>query len=132
MNDDVRLKIDIALAEYKTLRNEVLQRNTLLNQYLVATYVTLIAAIALIKDGFSVYWFVGAVIFALVLPFVVFRLLEYETLTLASRLQSIENYVNDLAGEKILIWEHRAGLLSVGYLDRFKYVLGRPWHDPFK
>lgn len=130
MDAMIAKKVDVALAEYNTLRNEISQRNTLLNNYLVATYVTLIAAIALLKDGFSIWWFFGAVIFAISISYTAFKIIEYDTLVAASRVSKIEQYINSLIGEDILLWENRAGLLKVGYTPRWKYIFGASLHDP--
>jgi hypothetical protein len=113
---------DILLAEYSTLRDELLQRNTVLNQTFAIGSAVVAAALSLLS---SPIWAVGLIlILVLPAPLTFFALmLQYDTEQAARRLREIESAVNELAGKELLVWETRNGILSISYIDRMKIVL---------
>jgi hypothetical protein len=61
------------------------------------------------------------------LIFFAFKTVEFDTLAAAGRIREIECAINELAGEKILVWETDHGLYAVNYAARFK-----PFRDGLK
>lgn len=115
-------ELTILLAEYTSLRDELLQRNTVLNQ----TYAMAAAIVAGIFTLLaSPLWVVGVILtIVLPLPVALFTLmLRYDTDDAAARVREIEAMVNEIAGKQLLVWETRHGLSSVSYWDRLRIVL---------
>ncbi len=85
----------------------------------------------------------GIVLFLVIccLLYVVFRIIEFDTLAAAARVRELEAQINEMAGERLLTWETDHGLSKIGYRDRFRYifnpvfdycrtVVNNPWDSP--
>lgn len=107
-------KIQILLAEYNTLRAEILQRNTVLNQFLIfsiATMLGLVGGLA-VAEKFAVS--IGSFVLLTCMIVVVFRIVMSDTRRVANRIRQLEARINGLAGEKLLEWESEHGLMRIG------------------
>jgi hypothetical protein len=105
-------KIQILMAEYQSLRAEVLQRNTVLNQT-IAAFGTL--AVPIIAYVFFKSLLVGLALLAAAptTVFVTWFIVDRQTRVLARRLRELERSINEKAGEQLLRWEtDRKGLYS--------------------
>ncbi len=124
-------KIQILLAEYATLRDEVLQRDSSLNQFIViggATVVAIVAAVGTMAAyKISALWlgvsFVGLLGTDALLVFVGFKMVEFDVLRIAERLLELESAINELAGEQLLAWETTRGIALQGYRYRGRHVV---------
>jgi hypothetical protein len=123
-------KIRILLAEYAALRDEVLQRDTSLNQFLMIGGLILVLVVGMIAI-FSLVWLGSALILLLfALMYLTFKFIEHDVLMCAARLRAIEKEINLRAGEELLVWEATSGLQEIGYSNRFKYA-GRAFASVF-
>ena len=119
-------RVQILLAEYATLRAEIVMKGAA--QFQVAT-VAGTATIAIL--GFTVATQtlgLGAILLLATVTFLVIalRFIDFDTRLAAARIREIEASVNALAEEKLLVWETEKGLLSIGYGKRWRRILGLP------
>lgn len=114
-------KVMTLLSEYNSLRAEILQRNSVFNQYCSISVPASVAAVTVVYTAFPP---LGVMLFLVIclLLYVVFRIIEFDTLSAATRVRALEAQINDLAGERLLIWETDHGLSTVGYRDRLRYI----------
>jgi len=114
-------KVNSLLFEYNSLRSEIMQRNSVFNQYCVISVPASVAAVSVVTSAFPP---LGIVLFLVIccLLYVVFRIIEFDTLAAAARVRELEAQINEMAGERLLTWETDHGLNSVGYRDRFRYI----------
>ncbi len=119
-------KINILLTEYSTLRDELLQRNTILNQTFGIAAIFATAALSLLATSL---FEVGIIMIVnLPLPLAFFTLmLRFDTDAAANRVREIEARINEIAGSRLLVWETDNGLYKVAYLDRVRSVLSGKW-----
>jgi len=105
-------KIEILLAEYQSLRTEVLQRNSVLNAA-IASFGTL--AVPIMALAYTQSKLIGLTLLIAV-PITVFAtwaLVHQNTRALAVRLRELETQINEKAGERLLCWESsRVGMYS--------------------
>jgi hypothetical protein len=115
-------KVQVLLAEYNSLRSEIMQRNSVFNQYCVISVPASVAAVTVVYTAFPP---LGVILFMVIclLLYVVFRIIEFDTLSAATRVRALEAEINELSGERLLIWESEHGLSKVGYRDRFRYII---------
>jgi hypothetical protein len=114
-------KVLTLLAEYGSLRSEIMQRNSVFNQYCV---ISVPASVAAVSFAYTAYPPAGIILFLVIcsLLYVVFRIIEFDTLAAAARVRTLETKLNEMAGERLVAWETDCGLDKVGYRHRFRYV----------
>jgi len=114
-------KVLTLLAEYSSLRSEILQRNSVFNQYCV---ISVPASVAAVSFAYTAYPPAGIILFLVIctLLYVVFRIIEFDTLAAAARVRTLEAKLNEMAAERLITWETECGLNTVGYRDRFRYI----------
>jgi hypothetical protein len=114
-------KVLTLLAEYSSLRSEILQRNSVFNQYCV---ISVPASVAAVSFAYTAFPPAGILLFLVIgaLLYTVFRIIEFDTLAAASRVRALEKTLNEMAGERLVTWETDCGLDTVGYRDRFRYI----------
>lgn len=114
-------KVLTLLAEYSSLRSEIMQRNSVFNQYCVISVPASVAAVSVVT---SAYPPLGIILFLIIgsLLYIVFRIIEFDTLAAAARVRVLEKQLNEMAGERLVTWETENGLNTVGYRDRFRYI----------
>src|SRR5271168_653778 len=114
-------KVQTLLFEYNSLRSEIMQRNSVFNQYCVISVPASVAAVSVVTSAFPP---LGIVLFLVIccLLYVVFRIIEFDTLAAAARVRELEAQINEMAGERLLTWETDHGLSKIGYHDRFRYI----------
>jgi hypothetical protein len=113
---DEKDKINILFEEYKSLRTEILQRNTVLNNvFTVAGTIT--AGTAGIMVQYRAYCAGAAVIFLLTcLVCLALFLVDHDSRAASLRIQEIEADINRRSGgERLLCWETENGLPIKGY-----------------
>jgi len=101
-------KIAILLHEYDTLRNEIIQRNTVMFQSIGIYATVLVGLLVLISQKGMNYDFVmvaATIVFGGALVWI-----DVDTAKAAERVREIESIVNSQAGETLLIWETQRGL----------------------
>ena len=123
-------KVLTLLSEYSSLRSEIMQRNSVFNQYCV---ISVPASVAAVSFAYTAYPPAGIILFLVIcsLLYVVFRIIEFDTLAAAARVRWLEKKLNEMAGEKLVTWETDSGLNTIGYRDRFSYIF-KPILDSFK
>ena len=109
-------KIPILMAEYNTLRAEVLAARANVAQAIGLTFATLMGIIGFsfstgIKGPWWVPWAIAAIAFAYFV--FTFSWNEKNTRNFTRRIRAIEKDVNDRAGERLLTWETELGWGSV-------------------
>jgi len=114
-------KVLTLLAEYSSLRSEIMQRNSVFNQYCV---ISVPASVAAVSFAYTAYPPAGISLFLVIcgLLYVVFRIIEFDTLAAAARVRVLEKKLNEMAGERLVTWETDCGLNTIGYHDRFRYI----------
>ncbi|HEX4504918.1 MAG TPA: hypothetical protein VH722_04240 [Alphaproteobacteria bacterium] len=114
-------KVLTLLAEYSSLRAEILQRNSTFNQYCV---ISVPASVAAVSFAYTAFPPAGILLFLIigVLLYVVFRIIEFDTLAAAARVRTLETVLNEMAGQRLVTWENDCGLNTVGYRHRFRYI----------
>jgi hypothetical protein len=114
-------KVLTLLGEYSSLRAEIMQRNSVFNQYCVISVPASVAAVSIAYTAFPP---AGIILFLVIcaLLYVVFRIIEFDTLAAAARVRVIEQKLNEMAGERLVSWETDCGLDQIGYRARFRYV----------
>jgi hypothetical protein len=114
-------KVNSLLFEYNSLRSEIMQRNSVFNQYCVISVPASVAAVSVVTSAVPL---LGIILFLVIccLLYVVFRIIEFDTLAAAARVRELEAQINEMAGERLLTWETDHGLNKVGYRDRFRYI----------
>lgn len=122
-DEDRKLRIDILLKEYDTLRTEILQRGNLR-----VGAIGLFVAIGILFFGESdgaFLWRVVAALLVLGAAGVIWIESWYGVGLCAFRLREVENRVNELAGEELLVWE--STWASRRLFNRFsRFVAGAP------
>jgi membrane protein implicated in regulation of membrane protease activity len=115
-------QITVLLAEYSSLRDELIELNTNQNQTFGTGAVLIAGALALIPGE---WWLAGIIFSGLVVIFLAFfsAMLRYNTDDAAARVRDIESAVNEIAGKQLLVWETTRGLNAVSYRDRVRVVL---------
>lgn len=105
VSDDDKLKIQILLKEYDTLRAEILARTD--NRFgLLTVFTGIVGAMAAFNNelGREVFGFIAA---TAVLMLVIWFWLDYLIGCCSERLKAIEESVNKIAGDELLEWESR-------------------------
>lgn len=115
--------VQALLAEYSTLRAEILQRNTVLNQAYIASGSVTIAILGLIFTQSPAIGSALLPILAIYL-YAVFRRADRDTKKAAQRVREIERAINHRLGEPLLVWESQEGILAHGYGERWQYYFG--------
>lgn len=119
-------EIQILLAEYNTLRAELLQRNTTSFQALGVAG-TAFAAIIIYAFTASIFRGIVLLIVLILLVYLVLRIFDFDTRNAAARLCELEVAINSKAGSKLLAWESDRGLLSPGAKQkRINHIVGPP------
>jgi hypothetical protein len=116
-------KVQALLFEYNSLRSEIMQRNSVFNQYCVISVPASVAAVSVVYTAFPP---LGIILFLTIcsLLYIVFCIIEFDTLAAATHVRALEAQINEMAGERLLTWESDHGLDKVGYRDRFRYIFG--------
>jgi hypothetical protein len=114
-------KVLTLLSEYSSLRSEIMQRNSVFNQYCV---ISVPASVAAVSFAYTAFPPAGIILFLVIgiLLYVVFRIIEFDTLAAATRVRWLEKKLNEMAGEQLVTWETDCGLNTIGYRDRFRYI----------
>jgi len=100
-----KLRIDILMKEYETLRTEILQR---INQRF--TWIGLIGAVAAYTFFKVEVCTISSVLILTVAIFILGAIWFYPGLLIhqcSSRISEIENQINSLIGDQLLVWETR-------------------------
>jgi hypothetical protein len=121
--DEKKQEIQILLAEYNTLRAEIIQRGSWqIQMWSVAGTVT----VALL--GFAVAY--GAIWQSILLLLFAIGLFaggilynDQDIRFIAARVRELELEINTLAGRELLVWEGRGGLAAIGYGERIKKLI---------
>jgi len=106
-----REKIQILLAEYSSLRTEINARIS--STYQVVGIGAALIAWLLQQPIGSAFW-IGLSI-AAVGALLCVRFLTYDGTNAAVRVRELETQINELVGEKLLLWESERGGLNAGY-----------------
>jgi len=110
MNDDQ--KVSILLAEYNTLRAEVLAARSYVSQATGVTAAVIMGTVAFAaSSSFSgpswVPWLIAALAILYLTGTVVWN--EVNTQRFTARLRALELKINTRAGERLLVWETESG-----------------------
>ena len=97
-------KIQILMAEYNTLRAEVIQKSNSTFQ-IFGVAITAVVAISGIVATYAIIAGFSIFIILIVVLLATYRSIEFSMLTFGNRLREIEREVNQLAGAKLLKWE---------------------------
>ena len=101
-------KIQIRLAEYNTLRAEIIARTT--NAYQVWGLIAVVV-IWILQQPVGSTLAIGVTLAVVGLSFGLWSLTR-DVIRAGIRVQEIEREINDRAGEKLLVWENERGGLS--------------------
>lgn len=125
MNEDDLERAKIALEEYRTLRTEILQRNTILIQIAAGGMAAIVALIGFGAAAHLQPWsIVGLIALVFACMGLTWRAVHADTVRAATRIVEIEKYVNAcVGGDSVnpLSWETRFGIGPSGtikYVDR--------------
>lgn len=98
--------VSVLLAEYSTLRAEILTRSNHMYQVLIFGG-TVLAVIFSFKDLNTTFWIVLTSVVAIIATFSAF--IGHDTKKASARIRQIERQINDLAGDTLLVWETQWG-----------------------
>ena len=118
MDDNDRFKILIMMEEYKSLRAELLQRNTVLNSIFAVCGTVFAGAVGVLAQ-YGLKALPGTItVSVMVLGFVVFTWLEIhrEAKRVGAYLGALEKEVNERTKDRLLGWESTHGLPVAGYM----------------
>jgi hypothetical protein len=120
---DAKDKIAIILEEYKTLRAEILQRTSMLNQIYAVTG-TIAAGVlgAMVQYG-AIAAGVAMLLALAMLAIFATWLLDHEIRVVATRIRQIETEINGLAESRLLVWETDHGLEPLPRSERMADVI---------
>jgi hypothetical protein len=120
MLDDAE-KVRILLAEYSSLRTEIIGRIT--NLYQVVGFGSVLAALILQQEfQGNKFWSLFVVLIAGIL--ISGRFLAFDMRRSAKRVRELEKEINMRSGEKLLVWESELGGLNASYWRELLF-LGR-------
>lgn len=116
-----REQAQILLAEYNTLRAEILQRSTWqIQMWTVAgAQVVVILGFAIIYD----HIYAGVILLAIATLLVAGGLLynDQDIRIVAAHVRTLEERINTLVGDELLSWERKVGgLAAISYGERLK------------
>lgn len=103
-----REKVQILLAEYGSLRSEI---NARISSVYSAIAVAIFLIVFILQQPIGVGFFI-ALFVAVAGVGVCGRFLAYDSFSAARRVQEIERMINELVGEKLLVWESDRGGLA--------------------
>ena len=112
MDEKERQKITILLAEYNTLRAEVMAARSAFHQAIRIGITVLIALVGFalskgIASHYWVIWLIASAVALLLLSLVYWN--DVNTFKFTARLRELEAEINRRAGERLLIWESEMG-----------------------
>jgi hypothetical protein len=117
-------KLQVLLAEYNTLRAEILTRTS--NGFQVTSIIAGLVAILLQWPLGPRFWM--GVTLGVVLYICSLWIILSATAKLAARLRALEQIINVLVGEELLMWERSYGSAQIGpygFLVRLARRIGR-------
>jgi hypothetical protein len=110
-------RIPVLIAEYNTLRAELIQRSTIYHQFFPLTTTALITLLGwVVVTGKSLCLVLLLAAIAVLVLYVMHRRANYDTRKLGEHLRGLEERVNRLAGsdgETLLTWEAKAEMESI-------------------
>lgn len=116
-------KITIMLEEYRTLRAELLQRNTIMYQ-IYAISGTIGAATSVIMIQYHAYLAGLVIILALgIWITLTTSIIRYDSRAASTRIRQIEAEINRRSQDTLLCWETQYGLHAAGLRSRIKSAL---------
>jgi hypothetical protein len=107
-----REKIQILLSEYSSLRSEI--NSGISSSYQVVSIGTFLMAWLLQQQEIGPRFWIGVCIIVVGASYCG-RLLAYDVVNAATRVQELESEINRRAGEKLLLWENERGGLNLSY-----------------
>lgn len=116
------MQLDALLVEYASLRDEVLQRATMIAQIWTVAATATVAIIGVALSGRFVVPILSLLPLVLFLLVVGIRFVELDTRRIVDRLLDIERSVNAIVGVDVMIWETKYGMKAMGALPRWKSV----------
>ncbi|MES2442755.1 MAG: hypothetical protein V4574_07980 [Pseudomonadota bacterium] len=119
-----RDRIQILLAEYSSLRQELLKIGTTLFQLSTLSGTALVAIIAISVNARSLGLGLGLTAIDAALYIVGIRFIDFDTQRATRRVCEVERTINEIAGEELLVWETAYGLRALGYRKRWMRILG--------
>ena len=113
-------RIGVLLHEYNTLRQEMLERHTVLYQSIGFGAVIVAGLFTILIDR---WWIALCGLFgAGILLMFGWRRVDLDTACIALRLCALEEEINTLASERLLVWESTWGVLSKNFDQRDQTV----------
>jgi hypothetical protein len=113
LNDQAPLscmeEIEVLLAEYNSLRTELLQRNTTSFQTFGVGGTAFVGIVAYVFTR-SILWGSVLTIILFALLWLVLRMFDFDSRNAAARISQLEAAINEKAGSKLLAWESDFGL----------------------
>jgi hypothetical protein len=116
-------KVTVLLAEYATLRAEIVQRSAWHVQMIAAAVAILGVSIGLmVSSNDNVYAGVVLITFAIVGLAIGLLFNDQEMRKVVDSVTSLERRINELAGDELLTWETRRGLPGEGHSERWRQL----------
>lgn len=116
ISDDSKVRIEILLKEYDTLRQEIISRTN--NRFAITGFFGAVALFAVTKEGLDAFWKCAISVASLVFLLALWLWIKFLIDLCAQRIAKIERRINELAGDTLLEWETE--------------VAKRPVSSPFK
>jgi hypothetical protein len=116
-------KIQILVAEYATLRSEIIQRSTWQVQMAAIGGAAAAVVLSVIARGEAVYLGVFLLFFIITSLAISWLFNERETREVIEGVKTLERKINRLAGQELLLWETRKGIPAVSYTKRWARFL---------
>lgn len=133
-------KITILLAEYNALRAQMLQRNTVINQWFAISG-TIILSVATLLFTQSIMAAIVLVIVLMPILFFAFRLNTLDMIVTAERLEELRLQINGYANEELIKHVDQKGRSTLGYepdcinaarpFEPLGKILSTLWHRLF-
>ena len=103
ISDDSKIRIEILLKEYDTLRQEIISRTN--NRFAITGFFGAVSLFAVTKEGLDPFWRWAIVVAPLVILSVLWLWIKVAIDLCAHRIVGLERRINELAGDTLLEWE---------------------------
>ena len=116
------IHIQILLSEYSSLRDEKIQRGSWQIQICTVGGTATVAIFGFMFIYQAIYTGIFLLFLTVALVTVGLSYNDQDVRVIATRVRFLEGRINELAGEELLAWETKSGILGRGYIERLRQL----------